>query len=135
LINRLKLTVVNSDVDVVSPQAVSGATRDDGSNTVATLVLSPAANVAIIWKPRSRDVKREKPVFYSEVSQLYAPAAGVIEGRHFVAIRPAQGELSELILDVPTGANVTDVLDAAKIGEPFGGQSFRRRIHRLTLAF
>ena len=38
------------------------------------------------------------------------PAAGVIEGAHSVSIRPAQGELSELILDVPRGATITDVM-------------------------
>jgi len=114
LVNRLKLTVINSDVDVVSPQAVSVQRELSGSNTVASLVLSPASGVAITWRPRSRDVKREKPVFYAEISQLYAPAAGVIEGAHFVAVRPAQGELDELIFDVPKGATVTDVLDASK---------------------
>src|SRR6185503_3861432 len=70
----------------------------------------PADNVRIAWKPRSRDVKREKPVFYAEISQLYAPSAGVIEGAHSVSIRPAQGELSELILDVPRGMTITDVI-------------------------
>jgi hypothetical protein len=59
-------------------------------------------------------MKREKPVFYAEVSQLYVPAAGVIEGAHYVSIRPAQGELSELVLDVPSGTTITDVIDPAK---------------------
>jgi hypothetical protein len=121
LVNRLNLTVLNSDVDVLTPcQAVSLERQSVGSNTVAKLVLSPANDVRLVWKPRSRDVKREKPVFYAEVSQLYAPAAGVIEGAHYVSIRPAQGELSELILDVPRGMTITDVTgdghrdDAAK---------------------
>ncbi|PYJ01825.1 MAG: hypothetical protein DME25_17415 [Verrucomicrobia bacterium] len=111
LINRLNLTAVNLDVDVLSPQGVSVQRDLSGSNTVATLVLSSATNVWIGWKPRSRDVKREKPVFYAEISQLYVPAAGVIEGAHQVSIRPAQGELSELLLNVPAGATVTDVSD------------------------
>ena len=110
LINRLNLTVVNLDVDVLSAQAVSIRRDTDGSNTVATLVLSPANDASVAWKPRSRNVKREKPVFYAEVSQLYVPAAGVIEGGHYVAIRPAQGELGELILDVPGGTTITDVI-------------------------
>ncbi len=114
LVNRLILTVVNLDVDVVSPQAVSVQRDTVGSNTVATLVLSPANDAWVAWKPRSRDVKREKPVFYAEISQLYAPAAGVIEGAHFLSIRPAQGELSELIVDVPAGSTITDVIDPAK---------------------
>ena len=41
LVNRLNLTVANLDVDVLSPQAVSIQRDTAGSNTVATLVLSP----------------------------------------------------------------------------------------------
>jgi hypothetical protein len=110
LVNRLSLTLVNLDVDVLSPQAVSIQRDTAGSNTVATLVLSPVNDAWIAWKPLSRNVKREKPVFYAEISQLYAPAAGVIEGAQYVAIRPAQGELGELILDVPAGTTITDVI-------------------------
>src|SRR6185437_1526191 len=115
LVNRLNLTVLNADVDVLRPsQAVSLERQSSGSNTVANLVLSPADDVRVAWKPRSRDVKREKPVFYAEMSQLYAPAAGVIEGAHYVSIRPAQGELSELILDVPRGMTITDVIGSSR---------------------
>jgi len=112
LVNRATVTLVNLNVDVFSPQAVSVQRSMTGSNTVATLVFSP--NGAWVgWKPRSRDVKSEKPVFYAEVSQLYVPTAGVVEGLHQVSIRPAQGELGELIFNVPAGATITDVADAA----------------------
>jgi hypothetical protein len=57
-------------------------------------------------------VQNEKAVFYAELSQLYVPSAGVLEGVHQVSIRPAQGELGEIICDVPAGATVTDVMDA-----------------------
>jgi hypothetical protein len=114
LVNRLKLTVVNLDVDVLSPQAVALEREAVGSNTVAALVLAPASGAWLGWQPRSRDVKREKPVFYAELTQLYAPMAGVIEGAHYVWIRPAQGELTELVLDVPAGATITDVLDPGR---------------------
>ena len=56
LINQVTLTLRNRDVDVQSPQAVSVQRSASGSNTVAKLVLSPAANPWIAWKPRSRDV-------------------------------------------------------------------------------
>jgi hypothetical protein len=119
LVNRLNLTVLNSDVDVLTPwQAVSLERQSIGSNTVAKLVLSPGNDVRVAWKPRSRDVKREKPVFYAEISQLYAPAAGVIEGVHHVSIRPAQGELNEVILDVPRGMTITDVTTGTRQEEP-----------------
>jgi hypothetical protein len=113
LINRLTLTVVNLDVDVLSPQAVSIKCDHATTNTVATLVLSPA-DAMLSWRPRSRDVKREKPVFYAEIAQLFVPSGGVVEGAHLVSIRPAQGELSELSFNVPPGATVTDVIDPTK---------------------
>jgi len=111
LVNRVTLSLVNLDVDVSSPRAVSVQRATAGSNTVATLVLSPGDSW-IGWNPRRRDVKTEKPVFYAELAQLYIPAAGVVEGVHQISIRPAQGELGELIFDVPVGATVTDVTDA-----------------------
>jgi hypothetical protein len=110
LVNRATVSLVNLDVDVYSPQAVSVQRSTSGSNTVASLVLSPGS-AWIGWKPRSRDVKNEKTVFYAELSQLYVPSAGVVEGVHLVSIRPAQGELNELIFDVPAGATITDVAD------------------------
>jgi hypothetical protein len=113
LVNRLTLTLVNLDVDVRSTAAVSVQWEMAGSNTVATLVLAPVRDAWIGWQPRSRDVKREKPVFYVEWTQLYVPSAGVIEGAHHAAIRPAQGELGELVFNVPPGATVTDVTDAS----------------------
>ena len=113
LINQLNLTLVNLDVDVFSPQAISVQRTTSGTNTVATLVLAPGNNARISWQPRSRDVKNEKPVFYADISQLYVPSAGVIEGAHFVSIRPAKGELNELIFNVPAGATITDVSDGS----------------------
>jgi hypothetical protein len=110
LIFQLDITVVNLDVDVESPQAVSVQCRHAASNTVAKLVLTPA-QAWIGWRPRRRDVTKEKAVFYAEIAQLYVPAAGVIEGAHYVTIRPAQGEVAELLLHMPPGATVTDVTD------------------------
>lgn len=111
LVNRLTLTLTDLDMEVVAPQAVSVERESVGSNTVARLVLAPAADAWIAWKPRHRDVKSEKPLFYAELFQLYVPSAGVIEGVHQVHIRPAQGELGELIFEIPAGATITDVLD------------------------
>jgi hypothetical protein len=120
LVNSLTLTLANLDVDVLSPQAVSIVRKTAGKDTVATLVLAPMNDAWIGWKPRSRDVAREKAVFYAELTQLYAPTAGVIEGLHHAAIRPAQGELSELVFNVPKGATITDVIDGATLAQSKG---------------
>jgi hypothetical protein len=120
LVNELTLTLVNLDVDVTAPAAVSIEPKSDAaaSNTVARLVLSPVPDAWVGWKPRSRDTRREKAVFYAELAQLYVPSAGVIEGQHLVQIRPAHGELTELIFVVPTNATITDVIDATTTNRP-----------------
>jgi hypothetical protein len=111
LVNKLTLTVANLDVDVLSLKAISIDRKTVGKDTVAELVLAPANDVWVGWQPRSRDVAQEKAVFYAELTQLYAPTVGVIEGVHLAAIRPAQGELSELAFTVPKGTTITDVID------------------------
>lgn len=113
LINEVTITLLNLDVDVAAANAVSIEQQSStgATNTVVKLVLSPANESWLGWKPRSRDPRREKAVFYAEVFQLFVPAAGVIEGQHYAQIRPAHGELNELIFLVPGGATITDVLD------------------------
>ena len=127
LINRATLSLVNLDVDVFSPQAVSVQRSTSSSNTVATLVLSPGGSW-IGWKPRSRNVKNEKSVFYAEISQLYVPSAGVVEGVHQVSIRPAQGELGELVFNVPAGATITDVSSSRREEAQTSNQNSSERL-------
>jgi len=142
LVNRLKLTLVSSEMEVSSPQAVAMDHSEQGTNTVVTLGLSPAAETWVGWKPKHRDLRQEKPVFYAEVAQLYVPQAGVIEGLHQVSVRPAQGEIDELVFDIPAQANITDVADgtisAAQTNSPPLVASWRfdpdARKLRVTLA-
>ena len=110
LVNTLALTLANLDVDVASPQAVSVSRKSVGKDTTATLTLVPTNEAWIAWQPRSRDVAKEKAVFHAELTQLYSPTAGVVEGLHHVAVKPSQGELSELVFSVPKGATITDVI-------------------------
>ncbi|MHC1762766.1 MAG: hypothetical protein AB9869_00460 [Verrucomicrobiia bacterium] len=114
LVNQLDLVLAGLDVDVHSTAAVSVQRDFNGQDTTAKLVLSPTSTPWLGWKPRSRDLAREKLVFYTELAQLYVPSAGVIEGVHHVAVRPAQGELSELAFRVPAGATVSDVTEPAQ---------------------
>jgi hypothetical protein len=111
VVNRLKLGIINAEVDVISPDAITVRSETVGSNTVATATLAPRPGAWISWKPRSRDVKREQTVFYADLTQLYVPTAGVIEGQHLVSIRVAQGQLSELMFEIPPGLTITDVVE------------------------
>ncbi|NQW99450.1 hypothetical protein HQ447_02235, partial [bacterium] len=77
----------------------------------AVLVLGPADPVTIQARPKQRDVGSEETRFFAEVSNLYLPGPGVVNGRHRVSIRPAQGRVSALVMTVPDGFTVSDVVD------------------------
>ena len=115
LINQMTVEVVDLDVEVVSPDAVSvtPAPTPNDKSTLAQLVLKPTFNPWVGWKPRSRDTRREKAVFFAECFQLFVPTAGIVEGAHVVQVRPAQGELTELTFTVPAGQTITDVVGDA----------------------
>ena len=76
----------------------------------AVLVLGPADPVMLQARPKQRDVGSEETKFFAEVSNLYLPGPGVVSGRHRVSIRPAQGRVSLLVMTVPAGFTVSDVV-------------------------
>ncbi|MEW6157650.1 MAG: hypothetical protein AB1813_09470, partial [Verrucomicrobiota bacterium] len=113
LVNRLRIETEKAGVEVFSPQAVSvqsqAAKRGADEVIQAELILAPVAQATIGWKPRERDTRTEKPVFYAELVHLFIPTAGIVEGLHEVQVRPAQGELSQVNFQVPAGLTITDV--------------------------
>lgn len=64
------------------------------------LVLAPSGG-RIVLAPRPADTSGRPLRFFAEVSNLYLPSAGIINGRHRVQIRPTQGEISRITLRVP----------------------------------
>ena len=81
----------------------------DGKGSSAQLWLAPEGNAKVVLSPRARDVAAEATRFYAEVDDLYIPGPGVVDGRHRVKIRPAQGLVRQLVLTVPEGFTVSDV--------------------------
>ncbi|MFZ9938391.1 MAG: hypothetical protein ACO3JG_15240, partial [Luteolibacter sp.] len=77
----------------------------------ATLTLAPADEVLIRARPRQRDAATEETKFFVEVANLFLPGQGVVNGRHRVTIRPAQGRVATLICRMPDGFTVSDVTD------------------------
>ncbi|MEM9481601.1 MAG: hypothetical protein AAGA58_18275, partial [Verrucomicrobiota bacterium] len=84
----------------------------------AALMLAPWAGAVIELKPKSRDVAVEETEFFVEGANLYTPGPGVVDGRHRVRIRVAQGEVSELAIKVPAG------LTASEVDGPVGSWQF-----------
>lgn len=79
--------------------------------SAATMWLKPMAQVEIVPQARQRDVKNEASVFFVESSQLMIPLPGVVNGRHSLLVRPSQGQVTELLMQVPAGFTVSDVTD------------------------
>ncbi|MGD9417701.1 MAG: hypothetical protein Q7R22_002080 [Verrucomicrobiota bacterium JB025] len=77
----------------------------------ASMVIGPVEHVMIRARAKQRDVTGEETKFYAEVSNLYLPGPGVVNGRHQVRIRPSQGRVTSLRMRVPDGFTVSDVLD------------------------
>jgi hypothetical protein len=95
----------------------------------ARLILGPAEGVTVSAKPRQRDAANEETRYFVECSNLFVPGPGVVNGRHKVTVRPAQGRVSELTLAVPDGFMVGDVGEG-----PVGGWSFDPRTHKLRIS-
>ncbi|MES2982524.1 MAG: hypothetical protein V4727_09445, partial [Verrucomicrobiota bacterium] len=75
----------------------------------AVMILNPTQAVAIAARPAQRNISAEETKFFAEVSNLFLPGPGVVNGLHRVSIRPSQGRISSLVLNIPDGFTVSDV--------------------------
>lgn len=81
----------------------------EGKGSKARLWLAPMAKTVVVLSPKARDVAAEETRFYAEVDDLFIPGPGVVDGRHRVRVRPAQGQVKQLVLSVPEGFTVSEV--------------------------
>ncbi len=77
----------------------------------ASMVLGPVDPVTFQARPKQRDADTEETKFFAEVSNLFLPGPGVVNGRHRVSIRPTQGRVTALTMSVPEGFTVSDVVE------------------------
>ena len=109
LVNRVTLNLDRAGQDIVTTSAVSVEPAGDKDGSKFELVMSPTIDARIGWKPRSRDVRNEQVIFYTEQRQLFIPAAGVIEGIHEAKVQAARGQLTDLTFSTPEEMTITDV--------------------------
>lgn len=75
----------------------------------ATLILGPQGVSVIKLHPKRRNVAGETTQFFAESAHLFVPGPGVVNGTTRITLRPVQGRVSEVDLDVPKGLTVGDV--------------------------
>ena len=112
LINRLKLTVANSDVDVSSPQAVSVQREASGQqHGCATGAVAGAGHLGGLEaaQPRCEDARSRCSTRRFRNSMCRGGRDR--RARIMSPFGRRKGRSSELVLDVPTGATITDVMD------------------------
>jgi hypothetical protein len=92
-------------MQVVCPTAVrfvQDAVAETAAST-ASATLGIGEDAVLLWKPRARDASREVPRSFAEISSAYRIDASLIEGRHGIVLRIAQGELREIACTLPPG--------------------------------
>ncbi len=108
-VQRVKASYDKTGWEFVSAAAVRIEPGKGGNQTSANILLSPQPNVQISLRPKARDVSTEETQFFVEASNLYLPSPGVIDGRHRIHVRPAQGEVKSLSVRIPDGLTVSEV--------------------------
>jgi hypothetical protein len=89
--------------DFESPQAAKVVPLDAQGESGAELVLRPAENTMLRARPKQRDAASEQTQFYVEISDLYLPGPGVVNGRHLIEVRPSRGVVLDMIAVSPEG--------------------------------
>jgi hypothetical protein len=112
-IRRVTLRLEQGGLEIICPGAARIQALDGlkAEQSAALLVLGPVESVKIQARPKQRDAATEETKFFAEVANLFLPGPGVVNGRHLVNIRPAQGLVRTLTMQVPAGFTVSDVLD------------------------
>ena len=120
LVHQMHVTVKDREVDLMSDHAISiDSSVSAEGHTEADLVLSPGDYIHISMRPRVRNARLEKPVYFAEWNHLLMPSAGLVEGFHAVSIRLAQGELSVIKVSVPESWTIADVTSGGTEGWRF----------------
>lgn len=112
LINKLDvaLNITKTRLVVKDALAVTARAGIDPGVSNWHVVPPPTNAVRIDWIPQLRDRSEEKAVYFAEWTHLITPSSGLVEGFHDLAIRPAQGELTRVMITLPEGITVNDVL-------------------------
>ncbi len=108
LVNQVTLDLARADLAARSEAAVALRTTTGAEGKPRVMAsFAPDVSPLLRWSPRARDLSAEKPVYYADWRQLFAPAAGLVDGTHQVHVNLAQGEIKELVFSVPQNLTIS----------------------------
>jgi len=129
-IQRISVQLDQGGWEFASPAAVSvqplANLPDDESGAI--LVLGSSGAPIINVRTRTRDTAAEKTQFYAEAANLYVPGPGVVNGSCRLTIRPVQGQVTFLELEVPKGFTVGDVRNGPVSAWRFNPENRKLRV-------
>ena len=110
-VQTLELTIDQAGWEIASAPAVRIEPLEDVADgqSGARLVLQPQHFPTIKFRLAGRDVESEETRFFAEVSNAFVCGPGVVDASHSVIIRPSQGRVSRLKMNVPAGFTVSAV--------------------------
>lgn len=128
-VQRVSLRWNQEGWDFESPQAAKVVPLVAQGESGAEMVLRPSEVTTLRARPKQRDAAAEQTQFYVEISDLYLPGPGVVNGRHLIAVRPSRGVVRELLAVIPEGFTVGEVA-----GGPAGSWRFNPETRELRIA-
>ncbi len=112
LVNQMEVTITEPNHDLVVSGAVSVVPVETETASERSWQVTPPMthNTEIRWEPQRRNRSEEDVVFFAELTALLIPRSGLIESFQDIAIRPAQGEVTEINVILPPDVTVNEVL-------------------------
>ena len=105
--------------EVKSTSAVYLATFEEAKISSAVGIFKNNSPVFFSWKAAEKKVTDIKPVYFSETQSLAVTSEGHIDIQHIVSLQVARGQISRLLVKVPTAQNVTSVVGEGLVNWAF----------------
>lgn len=119
LTNKSTFYSSKENQEVKSHSAVYLATFEEALKSSAVGIFKNGEDVSFSWNPAEKKVTDIKPVYFSETQSLAVTSEGHIDIQHIVSLQVARGQISRLMLKIPSSQNVTSVVGEAVVNWAF----------------